>query len=96
MVDLSVSLCGLTLDNPVIPIGRTGTLNFLTGVLTIPSYTDFELYLHEISAAWLMENMESGYIRTLMADQDEINACALEGSDKVPQGAIVEELIDED
>jgi len=80
--------------NPELPIGRTGRLNFATGVLTIPSYTDFELYLHEISAAWLIEKIESGYIRTLMGDQDEINAIALDGSKNLPKGTIVEGLTD--
>ena len=80
--------------NPELPIGRTGRLNFATGVLTIPSYTDFELYLHEISAAWLIEKIESRYIRTLMGDQDEINAIALDGSKNLPKGTIVEGLTD--
>lgn len=81
-------------QNPELPIGRTGRLNFATGVLTIPSYTDYELYLHEVSAAWLIEKIESGYIRTLLGDQEEINTCALDGSKKLPEGTIVEGLID--
>lgn len=80
--------------NPEIPIGRTGRLNFATGELTIPSYSDFELYLHEISAGWLLEQMQAGYIRTLMAEQDALNECAMEGSEKLPEGTIVEGLTD--
>ena len=80
--------------NPEIPIGKTGSLNFATGVLTIPSYTDFELYLHEVSAAWLIEQMQTGYIRTLIGDQEEFNTCATDGSEKLPEGTIVEGIID--
>jgi len=80
--------------NPEIPIGRTGRLNFATGVLTIPSYTDFELYLHEVSAAWLIEQIESGYIRTLTGDQEAFNASAVQGSENLPGGNIVEGLTD--
>ena len=80
--------------NPEIPIGKTGSLNFAMGVLTIPSYTDFELYLHEVSAAWLIEQMQSGYIRTLMGNQEEFNTCATDGSEKLPEGTIVEGVTD--
>ncbi len=93
-IEVITALNEYAYDDPEIPIGRTGRLNFRTGTLTIPSYTDFELYLHELSAAWLTEQIESGYIRTLMCDQDEINVCATEGSDKQPDGTIIEGMID--
>ena len=77
--------------NPVVPIGSTGSLDFATGTLYLPSFADMELYLHEISAQWLLENVESGKVRTLMADQEALNACADGG--KLPEGEIVEGLI---
>ena len=33
----------------MIPVGSTGSLDFATGTLTLPSLADFELYLHEVS-----------------------------------------------
>jgi hypothetical protein len=76
---------------PVISIGSTGQLDFTTGKLLIPSYADVELYLHEVSSAWLKEQFETGFFRTLMANQNELNASAKnEGSP--PEGEIVEGL----
>ena len=60
-------------------------------MLTLPDRADYELYLDEISGAWLLDGMENGFIRTLVADPEEINACALEGAD-LPQGTIVETI----
>ena len=79
--------------NPVISIGSTGKLDFSTGTLTIPSFADFELYLHEISSAWFIEQLESGFFRTLIADQDALNGCALNGG-SLPKGDIAEGLTD--
>ena len=79
--------------NPVIPIGSTGKLDFSTGTVMIPSFADFELYLHEISAEWFTEQLETGFFRTLIADQEALNNCALAG-DKLPDGKIVEGLTD--
>jgi hypothetical protein len=93
-IEVITALNDYAYANPEIPIGRTGRLNFATGVLTIASYTDFELYLHEISAAWLIEQIKSGYLRTLMGDQKAFNASAADGSEKLPEGTIVEGLTD--
>ena len=37
--------------------------------------------------------MQTGFIRTLMADQDELNACAIDGTE-LPDGTIIEGLTD--
>ena len=90
-IEVITALNDRAFANPVLPIGSTGSLDFATGTLYLPSFADMELYLHEISAKWLLENMESGAFRTLMADPDALNACADGG--KLPTGEIVEGLI---
>jgi len=62
----------------IIPIGSTGTLNFLTGMLTLPSLADYELYLHEVSSGWLLKQFGNGMMRRAAAAQESLNACALE------------------
>jgi len=90
-IEVITALNDLAFANPVVPIGSTGSLNFADGTLYLPSFADMELYLHEISGQWLLENVESGKIRTLMADQEALNACADGG--KLPTGEIVEGFI---
>ena len=65
----------------IIPIGSTGTLNLKTGVLTLPSHADYELYLHEVSSGWLLKQFESGMMRRASAPQESLNACALENGE---------------
>ena len=93
-IDIITALTDRAFAQPLMPVGSTGSLNFLTGVLTLPSLADFELYLHEVSKTWLIEAWNVGYFQALMADQDEINNCALNGGD-LPQGEIVTDLIDD-
>ena len=76
----------------IIPIGSTGTLNFLTGILTIPSQADYELYLHEVSSDWLIKQFESGMMRRASAPQDSLNACALENGE-LPEMTYADALI---
>ena len=90
-IEVITALNDRAFANPVLPIGSTGSLDFTTGTLYLPSFADMELYLHEISAKWLLENMENGIFRTLMADPDALNACADGG--KLPNGQIVEGFI---
>ena len=65
----------------IIPIGSTGTLNFRTGMLLLPSHADYELYLHEVSSTWLLKQFESGMMRRATASQESLNACALENGE---------------
>ena len=90
-IEVITALNDRAFADPVLPIGSTGSLDFSDGTLYLPSFADMELYLHEISAQWLMENIESGMIQTLLADQDALNACADGG--KLPEGQIVEGVI---
>ena len=91
-IEIMTALTRNAFANPVIPIGSTGSLDLGTGMLTLPDKADYELYLHEISGSWLLSNMNDGFIRAMIADPEEINACALEGK-QLPQGEIADFLI---
>jgi hypothetical protein len=78
--------------NGIIPVGSTGTLNFLTGTLTLPPHADYELYLHEVSSAWLLKQFESGMMRRATAPQERLNACASEGGE-LPEMAYADALV---
>ena len=94
-IEILTALTANAINNPVIPVGSTGSLDLNTGVLTLPSNADYELYLNEISGKWLLDNLQSGYIRTLMADTQEVNDFALEGND-LPVGEIIETLLEDE
>ena len=80
---------------PIIPIGSTGTLNFQTGMLTLPSFADYELYLHEVSSEWLLKQIESGMMRRAAAEQESLNACALENGE-LPEMEYTDAMIPDD
>ena len=92
-IDIITALTKRAFANPVIPIGSTGSLNFSNGLLMLPSYADFELYLHEVSGDWLVKAWQGDYMQAMIADQDAVNDCATNGGD-LPQGTIVNGLID--
>ena len=87
--DIITALTKRAFDEPVIPIGSTGSLDMKTGVVTLPSMSDYELYMHEVSAAWMMEKLAEGYISMLNADPEEINRVALNAGGTLPEGAVV-------
>ena len=90
-IELVSALTANAVRNPVIPIGSTGSLDLSSGILTLPDLADYELYLEEVSAAWMKECMETGYMRILTADPEAVNACAQEGGN-LPAGKIAEGL----
>ncbi len=92
-IELISALTENAFENPLFPIGSAGTMDFKSGIFTLPARTDFELYLHEVSAAWLIESIQNDFIRTLMADQNEINECA-KGNQGLPQGTIIHGAVD--
>ncbi|MGX8705862.1 MAG: hypothetical protein ACSW8J_04705, partial [bacterium] len=96
-IDIITALTVYTAKHPVIPIGSTGTLNFSIGALTLPARADFELYLHEVSGAWLVEQLGAGFFRRMDADPAKANACVLDEDDKqgLPTGAIVESFAED-
>ena len=87
--DIITALTKRAFDEPVIPIGSTGSLDMKTGVVTLPSMSDYELYMHEVSAAWMMEKLAEGYISMLSADPEEINRVALNAGGTLPEGTVV-------
>ena len=91
LIDIITALTDYAVGNPVIPIGSTGSLDFGTGELTLASRSDFELYLHEISAGWLTEKLEEGFIRMHAGSPEEINE-AVENGTELPEGELVEGL----
>ena len=92
-IDIITALTPDAFAEPVIPIGSAGSLDFRTGTLLIPEYSDLELYVHELSASWFTDLVRNGTLRVLQADQDSINACALEG-EVLPEGRMIEGLIE--
>ena len=90
-IALYSALTDYAYKKPVIPIGSTGSLDFITGTLTIPSFADVELYLHEVSSAWFIEQLEARRFRMLQGDRETLNDCALNGG-RLPDGEIREGL----
>jgi hypothetical protein len=91
-IDVFTALTRYAFQHPTVPIGSGGSLEMDTGVLMIPSKANFELYLYEVSSKWFIEQINTGFLRRLDADQDEINAFA-RGEGELPKGEIVEGLI---
>jgi len=90
-VEVITALTKNAIDNPEIPIGSAGKLNFKTGELTISVDTDFEFYLNELSAEWLIKQFSEGFFRRLAADANEATDVAMNGGD-LPEGGITEGL----
>ena len=95
LVDIFTALTADAAANPVIPIGSTGSLNFLNGALVLPEQAGFELMLNEISGAWLVRMMKDGFIRGIIAPQDQVNAF-VHGTADLPQGVVVSGLTEGD
>ena len=91
-IDIITALTEYAVNHPVMPVGSTGSLDFSTGILTLPSKADFELYLHEVSANWLLDMLNEGFIRGMIADTDEADDAAMNGTE-LPEGSIVDALI---
>jgi hypothetical protein len=88
-IDIITALNGKAFDDPVIPIGSTGSLDMKTGVLTLPSMADYELCMHEVSASWMRDRLAEGFISLLSANQKEINQVALNDGGSLPEGTIL-------
>ena len=91
-IDIITALTVYAARHPIIPVGSTGALDFTTGTLNLPARADFELYLHEISSAWLLDQLGSGFIRMLAGDQEAVNDAATNGTE-LPNGALVAGLV---
>ena len=78
--------------NPVLPIGSSGSLDMKTGVLTIPSRVDEELYMDEVSANWMLRQMESNFIQNIVTEPAAANATAIGGA-RLPKGTIHQGIV---
>ncbi|MBR2822196.1 MAG: hypothetical protein IKE24_00695 [Clostridia bacterium] len=90
--DLITALTPEAASNPVMPVGSAGLLDFRTGTLMLPSASDFELYLHEVSGKWLVEKWEEGFFQGLLTDIGEAREMALNGG-PLPKGTLAEALV---
>jgi hypothetical protein len=88
-IDIITALSKKAFDEPVIPIGSTGSLDMKTGVLTLPSMADYELCMHEVSSSWMKDRLAEGYISLLSANQEEINQVTLNDGGSLPEGTIL-------
>ena len=68
-------------------MGDIGSLDFSTGTLMLPAQSEHELYLHEVSAGWVMDKLNEGFLQAMIADSEAANSFALTGSG-LPGGAI--------
>ena len=94
-VDIYTALTEKRIKEPVVPIGSTGSLDFASGVLTLPNEADYELYLHEISASWLIKVFNENFLRWFEADPEASNAYVLSDGESLPEGVIVEGLTED-
>ena len=94
-IDVIVPVNDTFAETPIISIGKDGTFNFTNGIFNIPRQAEMELYLKEISGKWLIDSLESGFIRTLVADQNQIHDFIFSNGE-MPQGTIVEKLFQDD
>lgn len=91
-IDVIVSLNDLFSNDPVIPIGKDGTLNFTNGVFTITRQAEMELYLSEISGKWLIDSLSSGFIRMYSVEQLSDVHDFIYSDGALPKGEILEGL----
>ena len=94
-MDVITALTAEARNHPMIPIGRDGQLDMESGVFTIPQQAEMELYLREISAKWLTENLESGFIRMLAVEPEDVRRYLDDEDDDLPTGAVKEGLVAE-
>jgi hypothetical protein len=88
-VDVITPLTKDAAQHPVIPFGADGSLDFATGELVLPGGGDIELNINEISARWLIEQLQSGSIHVLRTDLKQTDAFSLRKMN-LSDGVIVE------
>ncbi|MCR4877288.1 MAG: hypothetical protein K5922_08955 [Clostridiales bacterium] len=72
-IEIVTALTAYAFSNPMMPLGNAGSLNLGNGELTIPSLSEFELYLHDVSAAWMREKIGAGFLQGYIADPSAAN-----------------------
>ena len=94
VVEVYTALNDYAFQNPVVPIGSAASLNFATGALSLPTLSDYELYLHEVSGAWLLDQIDSGLFRWMDAPVDDATGYVLSGDpETAPTGEILEGFV---
>jgi len=98
VVEVYTALNDYAFQHPVIPIGSSCSLDFAKGELTLPALTDYELYLHEVSGAWLVDNFNKGFFCRVDVPQEMANDYAVNGGEgktqTLPTGPVLEGLTD--
>ncbi len=74
-------------NKPLVEVNRTTTLDFSNGTLRVESGDDFELYLDELSGAWLLDQLQSGDFQVIDVDSDAIEN--YNEGDRLPSGDIL-------
>ncbi len=80
-IDIITALTENAFQNPVMPLGDVASLDFATGTLMLPAQSEDELYLHEVSAKWMLDKLNEGYLKAMLADSAAATGFALTGSD---------------
>ncbi|MBR2526896.1 MAG: hypothetical protein IKE58_00245 [Blautia sp.] len=79
-IDVVTVLAAKAGQNPVIEIGMTSSLDFSDGTLRVASGSDLDVYLNEISASWMKDRFENGFIRFLNVSPAEVEVYLEEGT----------------
>ena len=90
-VEVITALNEAAAANPVISLGERSSLDLQNGILNVAEGSGVELPQYCMMGDWLLEQLNNGNIRTLIADQDAINSAAL-GESEVPAGIMLEGL----
>ena len=85
--DIVTALNENAFQNSVMPMGDVCSLDFATGTLMLPAKSEYELYLHEVSAKWMMERLNEGFLQALITGSDDANSFALNGGG-LPGGSV--------
>ena len=75
-------------EHPILSVGSSGTLDMLTGTLTLPARADHELYLNEVSASWILEQMRNDFIQLFITDPYEASTAVIIGGKPLPERSV--------
>ena len=96
VIEVYTALNNYAYRNPVIPVGSGSSLNLATGTLALPAKSDFDLYLYEVSGAWLLDGFRSGTLRGMNAPADAVFSYVLGTTEpktgELPLGSLMDTL----
>ena len=90
VVDVFTALNANAFQDALIPVGSSSSLDFATGELLLPSLADFELYLHEVSGEWMLNNFRTGFFRRMDVSMEEAQSYILGDGVTLPTGQVLE------